>query len=145
MPVDWCLNEELKNGESRFHPLCLINGHPKIGQRVRLGVLSEVYDKGGIVEIGDDTDVGSFSAISCGDSHRRVVIDPQLAVDCRPIRIEQNVFIGSHCFVGGGTTIGHHSVVAAGTIIIGKKVPSYSLVWGAHPCRIRRGYYHGKT
>ena len=151
MPIEkkdeaWAfVKKEMEKLKNRFHPLVLINGNPVIGDGTKIGIFSEVYDHGGIVEIGANCDIASFVAINCGDSHRRVVEDAQLGVDCRPIRIAQNVFVGSHCFIGGGTTIGHNSVIAAGTIIIGKTVPPYSLVWGAHPCRIRKGYYRGKA
>lgn len=142
----WPNAEFNRRGLSRFHPLVLINGDPVIGEGTKIGIMSEIYDKGGIVEIGANVDCASFVAVNCASSHRRTVgLANPLLVDFAPIRIGDNVFIGSHSFIGMGTQIGHHSVVAAGTIIIGKTVPPYSLVWGAHPCRIRKGYYRGKT
>ena len=60
------------------------------------------------------------------------------------IVFENNVFVGSHSFIGGGTHIGHNSVVAAGTILIkGGRIPPYSLIKG-NPAVIYPGYYERK-
>ena len=59
------------------------------------------------------------------------------------IVIENNVFIGSHCVGIGGAHIGHHSVIAAGTIVDGVKINPYSLVIG-NPMKIKDGYYTKK-
>ena len=129
-----------RNRDPRFHELVLINGNPVIGDGTKIGVLSEIYDKGGIVKIGANCDIASFVAINCADSHARTLGHAE-TVDCRPIEIGDNVFIGSHVFIGGGTVIGHHSVVGAGTIVIDREIPPYSLVYGPHPCKVKRGYY----
>ena len=62
-------------------------------------------------------------------------------IDRGPITLDENVFVGSHSFIGGGTHIGHHSVVAAGTILIkGGEIPPYSLIKG-NPAVVYPGYY----
>jgi acetyltransferase-like isoleucine patch superfamily enzyme len=42
--------------------------------------------------------------------------------------------------VKGGAHIGHHCVVAAGTIVEAVTIPPYSLVVG-NPMQIKEGYY----
>ena len=42
--------------------------------------------------------------------------------------------------IKGGAHIGHHSVVAAGTIVDGVTIPPYSLVTG-NPMTVKPGYY----
>ena len=131
----------------RFHKLVLINGKPKIGAGTRIGIFSEVYDKGGIVKIGAYCDIASFVAINCADSHRRTIgfSSADGYPDIRPITIGSHVFIGSHSFVGGDVSIGDNVVVAAGTILRrGEQVPSYSLVFG-NPPTIKVGYYARKA
>ena len=54
--------------------------------------------------------------------------------------MQKNVFIGSHSVIKGGAKIGHHSVIAAGTIVDGIKIPPYSLVHG-NPAIVKDGYY----
>ncbi len=55
-------------------------------------------------------------------------------------KLKKNVFIGSHSFIKGGAKIGHHSVVSAGTIVDGKQIPPYSLIYG-NPMKVKKGYY----
>ena len=122
-----------------FHPLVWIHGDPEIGRNVFIGAMSEVNAKGARVVIGDDCDIASFVAINCADSHKRClgIADD---IERRDITIEHHVFIGSHCFIKGGAHIGHHCVIAAGTIVEGVEIPPFSLVIG-NPMQIRQGYY----
>ena len=126
--------------KNRFHPLVWIVGEPEIGQNVYIGGMSEINAKGARVVIGDNCDIASFVSINCADSHKKCVgISDK--VERKDIILENNVFVGSHSFIKGGAHIGHHSVVAAGTIVEGIKIPPYSLIIG-NPMRIKEGYYH---
>jgi hypothetical protein len=98
--------------------------------------------KGARVSIGDNCDIAAFVSINCADSHKRC-IDLSEEIERKDIIIKENVFIGSHCFIGGGTYISHHSVIAAGTIVKNLKIPPYSLVVG-NPVTIKEGYYQDK-
>lgn len=123
-----------------FHPLVSINGEPKIGKNVCIGFFSEVNAKGAKVIIGDNCDIASFVAINAADSHKRC-LGMAKEIERKDITFENDVFVGSHCFIGGGVYIGHHSVVGAGTIISKPcKIPPYSLVIG-NPAKIKKGYY----
>ena len=125
--------------QNRFHPLVWINGEPEIGENVYIGGLSEVNANGAQVVIGDHCDIASFVAINCADSHRKC-IGLSTDVECRDITIEDHVFIGSHSVIKGGAKIGHHSVVAAGTIVDACEAPPYSLIIG-NPMVVKPGYY----
>ncbi|MBC7949308.1 MAG: acyltransferase [Chitinophagaceae bacterium] len=126
-------------GKNRFHPLVWINGEPEIGENVYIGGMSEVNASGSRVVIKDNCDIASFVAINCADSHKKCI---GLAdeIERKDIIIEENVFIGSHSVVKGGAHIGHHCVVAAGTIVEGVTIPPYSLVIG-NPMKVKDGYY----
>lgn len=125
--------------KNRFHPLVWINGEPEIGENVYIGGMSEVNAKGARVVIKDNCDIASFVAINCADSHRKC-IGLSDEVERRDIVIEENVFIGSHSVVKGGAHIGHHCVVAAGTVVEAVTIPPYSLVVG-NPMQVKEGYY----
>ena len=126
-----------------FHPLVFINGQPKIGKNVCIGFFSEVNAKKVKVKIGDNCDIASFVAINAADSHKRT-IGLSKEIDRKNIVLENNVFVGSHSFIGGGVNIGHHSVVAAGTIIAKPcKIPPFSLVIGNHFI-VKKGYFKKK-
>ena len=125
--------------KNQFHPLVWISGEPKIGNNVSIGFLSEINAKESRVIIGDNCDIASFVAINCADSHKRC-IGKQDKIERKEIIIEDNVFIGSHSVIKGGAEIGHNSVIAAGTIVDGVKIPPYSLVHG-NPAKVKDGYY----
>jgi acetyltransferase-like isoleucine patch superfamily enzyme len=127
--------------ENTFHPLAFINGNPQFGRNVYIGLFSEVNARGGTVIIGDNCDIASFVSINVADSHK-FSIGISDHIERSTIVLENNVFVGSHCFIGGNTSIGHHSVIAAGTILInGGIIPPYSLVKG-NPAIIKQGHYN---
>ncbi len=133
------LSETLQFPQNRFHPLVWILGEPEIGEGVYIGGFSEVNANGARVVIGDRCDIASFVSINCADSHR-LTLGLAEAVDRRDIVLEHAVFVGSHCVIKGGAHIGHHSVVAAGTIVDAGYIPPYSLVIG-NPMTVKAGYY----
>jgi acetyltransferase-like isoleucine patch superfamily enzyme len=134
------ISELIKMPANRFHPLVYIGGKPKIGKNVYIGLFSEVNAKGSNVTIGDNCDIASFVSINVADSHRKT-IGLMKEIDRKPTVLEHDVFVGSHSFIGGGAHLGHHSVVAAGTIITKPcKAPPYSLIIG-NPAVIKPGHY----
>ena len=129
--------------ENPYHPLVWINGEPEIGEGVFIGALSEINARGARVRIGAHCDIASFVSINCADSHNRC-IGVSDEIERKDITIEDHVFIGSHTFVKGGAHIGHHTVIAAGTVVEPGVVPPYSLVAG-NPMRVKPGYYRGRA
>lgn len=127
---------------NRFHPLVWIVGEPEIGEGVYIGGMSEVNAKGARVIIGEHCDIASFVSINCADTHKKCIglLDQ---AERRDITLESHVFVGSHCVIKGGAHIGHHSVIAAGTIVDRAIIPPYSLVFG-NPMQVRAGYYLDK-
>lgn len=122
-----------------FHPLVFINGQPKIGEGVTIGFFSEINAKDAHVFIGNNCDIASFVSINVADSHKRC-LEISIDIDRQDIILEDNVFVGSHSFIGGNCHIGHHSVIGAGTILINLgKIPPYSLIKGNPP--IIKPYY----
>jgi acetyltransferase-like isoleucine patch superfamily enzyme len=106
----------------------IINGEPEIGRNVYIGEFSEINAKGAKVKIGDNCDIASFVSINVADSHKKC-IGLMSEIERGDIIIEDNVFIGSHCFIGKNVTIGHHSVIGAGIVLnCNYKIEPYSLV-----------------
>jgi acetyltransferase-like isoleucine patch superfamily enzyme len=58
-------------------------------------------------------------------------------LDDRPVRIEDDVWIGCNCVVTRGVSIGKGAVVAAGSVVT-KDVPAFTLVAGNPAREIRR-------
>ena len=122
-----------------YHPLVSILGSPNFGKGVYIGAFSEVNAKDSEVSIGPYCDIASFVSINCADSHK-VALEFSTKINRRRIVLEDHVFVGSHCVIKGGVKLGHHSVVAAGTIVDSCDVPPYSLIAG-NPMVIKPGYY----
>lgn len=129
----------IQNKKNKYHPLVWINGEPKIGKNVYIGGFSEINAKGSSVTIGNDCDIASFVTINVADSHLKT-INKKKRIAKKKIKIENNVFIGSHCAILGGTVIKNNSVVAAGTVLRGEIIPENSLVIG-NPAKIKKNYY----
>ena len=125
--------------KNNFHPMVWINGEPEIADDVYIGGFSEINAKGAKVTIERGCDIASFVSINCADSHKKT-IEIQNEITRKNILIGENVFIGSHSVVKGGARIGHHSVVAAGTIVDGIEIPPFSLISG-NPMRVKPGYF----
>ena len=134
-----CFTELTDIPENRFHPLVWIGGEPEIGENVYIGGMSEIYAKGARVVIGDNCDIASFVSINCSDSHKRCIGIAD-DVDKQDIIIENNVYIGTQSYIGGGVYIGHHSVGGAGTMVRRGNYPPYSLIVG-NPAVVKAGYY----
>ncbi len=127
---------------NRFHPLVWISGKPEIGENVYIGGMSEIYAKGARVIIGDNCDIASFVSINCSDSHKKLIGISE-EIEKEDIIIEDNVYIGTHSFIGGGVHLGHHCVVGAGTIVRRGIYSPYSLIVG-NPAVVRPEYYRDK-
>ena len=132
----------LKLPSNEFHPMVWITGSPKIAEGVYIGGFSEINAKGAIITIEKGCDIASFVSINCADSHK-MTIELTDEISREDIFIGENVFIGSHSVIKGGARIGHHSVVAAGTIVDGVEIPPYSLISG-NPMMVKPHYFSEK-
>jgi acetyltransferase-like isoleucine patch superfamily enzyme len=109
----------------------------------------------GIIEIGSHTGIsntgifartsvtiGEYVYIGAGcniyDSNFHSIyhterINRNSGVKTAPVRIGDRVFIGAHCIILKGVTIGADSVIAAGSVLV-KSVPEKE-IWGGNPAR----------
>ena len=134
------LIETLDLRKNPFHPLIFIDGNPKIGKNVGIGLFSEIYAQDSEIVIGDNCDIASFVSINVSDSHKKCM-ELKNDTERKPVTLEHNVFVGSHSFISGETHIGHHCVVGAGTILINAgHIPPYSLIIG-NPAVIKKEYF----
>lgn len=89
-----------------------------------------------LVRIGPRCNIGSHVMMIDNDFHR---LEPERRLELppsAPIVLEENVWLGSRVIVLRGVTIGAHSVVGAGSIVVGD-VPARSLAVGV-PARVIR-------
>lgn len=127
------------NSSSRFnarginHHCILETGKPgallKIGNHCGFSGCSIVADKE--VIIGDHVMVGANTCIGDRDDH-----PDRLGTTPQPVHIGNNVFIGMHCIVMKGVTIGENSIIGAGSIVT-KDIPANCIAAGV-PCKVIR-------
>jgi acetyltransferase-like isoleucine patch superfamily enzyme len=137
---------EKHNGRITTGGVCVLRPECRIavvGKERRLAHLhigqgTEVGDRT-IINVSERIEIGARCSISwdcdIGDSdfHQIILADGQRPPATQPVIIEDDVWIGSHCLIFKGVTVGHHSVIAAGSVVR-SNVPPYSLV-GGNPAR----------
>jgi len=108
-----------------------------IGDRTRIGLGCTLI---GPVRIGNDVGVAQGVVLTGLNHNYEDVTMPisKQGVSTAPIVVEDEVWLGANCVILAGTTIGKHSIVAAGSVIT-KNVPPYSLAFG-NPARVIRQY-----
>ena len=88
------------------------------------------------VIIGANTLVGGGTCIYDTDFHPVSLKDRQQKTppNTSPVRIGKNVFIGGHCIILKGVTIGEGSVVGAGSVVT-SEIPENE-VWAGNPAKL---------
>ncbi len=112
-------------------------GDVYIGNRTRIGLGNVLI---GPVNIGDDVMFAQNVVLSgLNHGYEDIDIPPSLQkVNTKPIVVEDQVWIGANAVVTAGVTIGKHSIIAAGCVVV-KDVPPYSII-GGNPGRILKQY-----
>jgi acetyltransferase-like isoleucine patch superfamily enzyme len=116
---------------NRYNPHAWIIGNPTIGEGAWIGAFTLIDGRGGLC-IGRGCDISSGAHLLTHSSAWRCVTERGYdRVDQWPTVIEDHVFVGENATVLMGVRIGHHSIVAAGSVVLeGTIVPPYSLVAG---------------
>jgi acetyltransferase-like isoleucine patch superfamily enzyme len=123
---------------NKYNPHAWIIDNPEIGEGTWIGAFTVIDGIGGLK-------IGRYCDISCGvhiithSTVKRCVTEGKFnEVEKIETIIEDYVFIGENATILMGVHIGHHSIIAAGTVVKeNTKIPPYSLVAGV-PGRIVR-------
>lgn len=115
----------------------VITGHGKgrivIGKESFVGHLA-VLDFSDNISIGDNVHIGyshfwtHSSALMCING-LPLKENAERYRPTKPITIEDCVYVGVHCTIYPGVTIGHHSIIAPNSVVA-HDVPPYSMVGG---------------
>jgi acetyltransferase-like isoleucine patch superfamily enzyme len=126
--------------DQRFTPEITIGNHCVIQKDCFLSAVNKI-------EIGNNVAVTEHTIIldnvhgDFQDNHLTFNVNPEIPdvflqnaytrplASKGPVIIEDDVHIGMFCLILPGTVIGHHSVIAAHSVVA-KKIPPYSLVAG---------------
>jgi len=140
--------------KSRVGRGCLIEGPWRLttGPRVQLehGVHVKIVADAARLELGEASFVGFGTELDVAlelligahvliapgcfitdhaHGHRRGSLIDAQGVECRPVRIEDDVWIGAHAIILPGVTIGHGAVIGAGAVVTRDVAPG-SIVAG---------------
>lgn len=83
------------------------------------------------ISIGNNVMVGADTCIGDTDDHPE-----RLDTKPAPVVIGDNVFIGMHCLILKGVTIGENSIIGAGSVVT-KDIPANCVAAGV-PCKVIR-------
>jgi acetyltransferase-like isoleucine patch superfamily enzyme len=133
-------NNFVLGNDSTIEDFSTINngvGDVIIGDHTRIGMNNVLI---GPINIGNDVMFAQNIVLSgLNHGYEDIAIAPrQQPVSKKKITIEDEVWIGANSVIVAGVTIGKHSVVAAGSVVI-KDVPPYSVVAG-NPARMIKQY-----
>jgi len=116
----------------------VFSGHKNIflGKNIHLvDTLINAGDSQGEVIIEDYVFFGhGVKILARGHNYNVFDIQRQKDITEKPIHIKQGAWLSSGVIVLGGTTIGKHAVVAAGSVVV-KDVPDYAIV-GGNPAKL---------
>jgi acetyltransferase-like isoleucine patch superfamily enzyme len=107
-----------------------------MGKNVRIQEGGHIDSRGGVI-IGDNTHISrNLTLYSSIHNYRdgRVPYDRRLI--CRPVIIEENVWLGMNVNIVPGVRIGESSVVGMGSVVT-KDVPPFTVV-GGNPAKVLR-------
>lgn len=138
---DTCINSSLSSNPIGGGTKTILNvrnkGHIIIGNRCGISNTAIVSDC--MVCIGNDTNIGSGTIIYDTDFHPIGVEDRMrgyAGTKTKPVKIGDKVFIGGHCIILKGVTIGDGAVVGAGSVVT-RDVPPYE-IWAGNPAKFVR-------
>lgn len=109
-------------------PLLTLGKDVYIGRHTYLGVHSPI-------EIGQNTIIGAYSYIISANHRyesREIPIKNQ-GFQGTPIKIGEDVWIGTHVVILPGAKIGRGAIIGAGSIV-NSEIPEYE-IWGGVPAR----------
>ena len=86
------------------------------------------------IEIGNNAYIGTGVCFAC--SSHSLVVDERLnaLAYAKPIKLGDNVWIGDHCTILGGVTIGDGAIIESGSVVT-HDIPACAVAAG-NPCRV---------
>jgi maltose O-acetyltransferase len=117
--------------EIKFGHNLYVGNNTRIGPNCTIGARSKIV-------IGENVTVSKYVVIETAGLDLNSE-NPRLMHQSKPITIGDEVWIGTHCIILGGVTIGKKAVIGAGTLV-SKDVPPYAIVVGS-PNRILQNKY----
>lgn len=107
-----------------------------VGKNVFINSCCNFQDQGGIT-IGENSQIGH--KVTLATLNHGLAPEDRGTLYPAPITIGKNVWIGAAATVLPGITIGHNSIIGAGSVVT-KDIPPNSIAVG-NPCRVIKGVF----
>jgi acetyltransferase-like isoleucine patch superfamily enzyme len=122
----------LRGGPTRSRLITRDGGRIVIGESSGINFGAEITATQ-LIEIGDHAAIGPNVTIYDTNFH---AVSEGEAVKTAPVKIGDNVWVGRHVMILPGVTVGDHSVIASGAVVL-RDIPPRTLVAGnpAKPVR----------
>lgn len=132
-------------GEACFYidEITWLNGwNIELGDRVKFNSGCWINGYGGLV-LEDDANIGPHTMIHTANHKTDDPDQPIVAQgwESRPVRVGKDAWIGMHCVILPGVSIGEGAIVGAGSIVA-KDVPAYAVVVG-NPAKVIKYRFPG--
>ena len=136
--IDWKEKGKLVTGHTNntIYESCTIVGDVEFGNDCWIGPFTLLDGSGGLT-IGSGVTVAANAMIYTHDTLMYTLSEGKMPYEYKPAVIENYVFISTHAIVLKGSHIGHHSLIAANSVV-SCKCPPYSILAGT-PARIIGG------
>ena len=114
-------------GTSIYHD-SYVYGDVKVGENTWIGPFTILDGTGGL-------EIGSYCSISAGvqlythDTVKWAISGGSAPYEYGPVRIGDRCYIGPNSVISKGVTIGHGSIVGAGSLVV-SDIPPKSKAWG---------------
>lgn len=105
--------------------------HVRLGKRSQLNPYTIIYGGSGVT-IGNNVMIAPHCVLAAGNHDHRQLDQPMRtapSISRGPILIEDDVWVGAHCTITDGVTIGRGAVVGANSVVT-RDVPAYAIVAG---------------
>jgi acetyltransferase-like isoleucine patch superfamily enzyme len=126
---------QLDSTVAKLELVALSGGHLEVGDRVLINYGSSLVASNHI-KIGNQVLIGTHVMVMDCDFHS--VEDKTWDTTGEPVILEERVWLGNRSIVLKGVTVGHDSVVAAGSVVT-RDVPPRTVVAG-NPARVVRQF-----
>jgi maltose O-acetyltransferase len=110
----------------------------EIGNQVTINQFCYIVGKGGL-KIGNDVMIGAGTKITTTSHDFEDITKPmnQQKISCIPIVLEDDIWLGFNVVIVGGAWVGKGSILAAGSVVLSKKYPAFSILGGVPASIIR--------
>jgi len=119
-----------------YNDFCIIMGEPIIEKNVWIGYFTVIDGQGGLI-IEEGVEISSGAKIMSHSTEWRCINERRIIegainkaeISYKSVKIEKFSFIGTNAVILKGVTIGHHSIIGAGSVVT-TDIPPYSIAVG---------------